>query len=250
MPKRSRASAASGGSPAWYMDEEAWYAETLKHWQNSVSHESDDGVLGGWAEVDPLDVKGSIAFVGGLLRGGCAPIKAPLAGLRALDLGAGIGRVADGVLLKVAERVTLVEVSAALIGQARVRLAEHAARVEFVESSLRTFAPEPGSYDLVWAQWVLGHLTDTDVVGLLSRCRGALRPGGAIVVKDNNAPPSECDAVAGKYLLDDENAAVIRSHGHLQNLCRKAGLRVATVALVTDFPDDLFAVRMYWLTPK
>ena len=58
---------------------------------------------------------------------------------------------------------------------------------------------------------MLGHLTDTDVVGLLARCRAALRPDGVVVVKDNTASASECDQCGGKYLLDEENAAVIRS---------------------------------------
>ena len=77
------------------------------------------------------------------------------------------------------------------------QLSEHSSRLQFDQVSLREFAPPPESYDVVWAQWVLGHLTDTDVVALLSRCRAALRPSGAVAVKDNTAAPSECDQVRG-----------------------------------------------------
>ena len=165
------------------------------------------------------------------------------------------------------------------------QLAEHSSRIECERASLREFAPPPNSYNLVWAQWVLGHLTDTDVVGLLSRCRAALRPGGAVGVKDNTAEKRDCDQGGGRYLLDEENAAVIRSHKHMQTLYKLAGLKLAHWTLQTgyaprlrtaphappgirpvaarlsswltavharpfrSFPEDLHPVRMYWLVP-
>lgn len=115
---------------------------------------------------------------------------------------------------------------------------------------MREFAPPPGSYDLVWAQWVLGHLTDRDVVGLLARCTAALRPGGAVCVKDNTSKPSECDQGDGRYLLDLENAGVIRTHAHLRTLFRLAGLKMVKTRVQENFPEDLHPVRMYWLVPS
>ena len=123
-------------------------------------------------------------------------------------------------------------------------------RLEFSPASLREFAPPPNSYNLVWAQWVLGHLTDTDVVGLLARCCAALRPGGAVVVKDNIAAKADCNQGTGRrYLLDEENAAVIRSEAHLKNLFKLANLKVVQAETQSGFPADLHPVRMYWLLP-
>ena len=116
-------------------------------------------------------------------------------------------------------------------------------------NSLRDFRPPAGAYDLVWLQWVLGHLTDTDVVALLARCRAALRAGGAIVIKDNTAAPSECDAGNGNYLLDPGNAAVIRTIAHLRALSKRAGLRVVDAEQQFGFPKELHDVRMYLLMP-
>ena len=116
-------------------------------------------------------------------------------------------------------------------------------------ASLRDFRPPAGAYDLVWLQWVLGHLTDTDVVALLARCRAALRAGGAIVIKDNTAAPSECDAGNGNYLLDPGNAAVIRTIAHLRALSKRAGLRVVDAEQQFGFPKELHDVRMYLLMP-
>ena len=229
----------------WHMDEQAWYQTVVTHWTKEVSAEDNDGVLGGWGEVDEEDAKGSLAFLRQCLD---PAANWPIAGYRALDMGAGIGRVAGAVLIKAAEQVQLVEVSEQLLTQAATKLAEHGARVEYLQTSLSEFAPPPGAYNIVWAQWVLGHLTDRDVVALLRRCRGALRAGGALFVKDNVAPPSQCD-FEGKYLLDEENAGVIRTHKHLWNLARLAGFKLSKSEVQQNFPPNLYPVRMYQFLP-
>ena len=101
---------------------------------------------------------------------------------------------------------------------------------------------------MVWIQWILGHLTDTDVLGLLCRSRAGLRAGGTIVVKENNAVPSACEQ-RGLCTLDEDNANVIRSHAHHLALFKRAGLKVQRFQLQTGFPAELHAVRMYLLVP-
>ena len=109
---------------AWHMDEEAFYASTLAHWTSSgIAADDNEGVLGGWGQVDIEDAKGSLAFIQLCLRGGAA-IDSPIAGFRALDCGAGVGRVTGNVLLHVAEQVHLVEVSERLLGQAQKQVSE------------------------------------------------------------------------------------------------------------------------------
>ena len=96
----------------WHVDEQAWYESTLLHWKTAVSAESDDGVLGGYGSIDSVDTEGSLEFLSANRQfaswhsGGSLP----LPGTRALDCGAGVGRVSEGVLLKVCETVQLVEV--------------------------------------------------------------------------------------------------------------------------------------------
>lgn len=97
----------------------------------------------------------------------------------------------------------------------------------------------------MWAQWVLGHLTDSDVVGLLARCRAGLRQGGALVVKDNTASAADCDQCGGHYLLDEENAAVIRSHAHLKSLFKLAGLKLAQNATQTGCAPGCLDARAH-----
>ncbi len=106
--KRTRALAeGESGSLWWHVDEQAWYESTLLHWKTAVSADSDDGVLGGYGSIDSVDTEGSLEF----LRTNRLFTGVPGSGTRALDCGAGIGRVSEGVLLKVCEAVQLVEVT-------------------------------------------------------------------------------------------------------------------------------------------
>jgi AdoMet dependent proline di-methyltransferase len=45
------------------------------------------------------------------------------------------------------------------------------------------FNPEPNTYDVIWIQWVIGHLADLDFISFFKRCAKGLKPGGAIVLK-------------------------------------------------------------------
>jgi protein N-terminal methyltransferase len=105
----------------WHMDEGEWYATTIAHWTGNIKDDDNDGVLGGWGEVDVEDAKGSFAFACECLRDG-ATIASPIQGYRALDCGAGVGRVTKDVLIRVAENVELVEVSDKLLSQAKVQV--------------------------------------------------------------------------------------------------------------------------------
>ena len=40
-------------------------------------------------------------------------------------------------------------------------------------------------YDLIWVQRVLLYLTDADLLAVLERLRGALRPNGVLIIKEN-----------------------------------------------------------------
>ena len=77
----------------------------------------------------------------------------------------------------------------------------------------------------------------------------AVRPGDALFVKDNAAPSKQCP-YDGKYMLDEENAGVIRTHNHLWALARAAGFKLSKTALQTNFPEGLYPVRMYCFVPK
>lgn len=129
----------------WHMDEAEWNAGVASHWtSNSIEADDNEGVLGGWGEVDEEDAKGSLAFISTCLRNG-TPIDQPISDYRALDCGAGVGRVTGNVLLHVAEQVHLVEVSERLLGQAQkqVRVRRPNGRTHHARSTRETAAAAP-----------------------------------------------------------------------------------------------------------
>lgn len=82
--------------------------------------------------------------------------------IHGIDCGAGIGRVSKSFLLKVYSKVDLVEQNPDYLETAKnTYLGELSNRVEnYIPLGLQHFVPEHKRYDIIWTQWVLGHLTD------------------------------------------------------------------------------------------
>ncbi|CAG2109699.1 unnamed protein product, partial [Medioppia subpectinata] len=171
-----------------------------------------DGMLGGFTMVTSPDINASTRFLTKWfpqLDAKKSAVKestaedtestpSPAETTRALDCGAGIGRVSKHLLLKFFDTVDLLEQSDKFLAQTKTYMsAEEYARVgNQYNVGLQDFAPEADVlYDCIWCQWVVGHLTDEDFVRFLVRCKSALKqPNGVIVVKDNTTSSDECDA--------------------------------------------------------
>ena len=97
---------------------------------------------------------------------------------RALDCGAGIGRVTKNVLLISFDAVDMAELSERSLAAAPEYIGRNYSRVERTyRTRLQDFTPDAGRvYDVVWLQWIVGHLLDDDLVALLSRLKTALSP--------------------------------------------------------------------------
>jgi len=133
----------------------------------------------------------------------------------ASDCGAGIGRVSKFLLLPIFQRVDLLEQNGSFLEKAKSCLnspkvgryiqrglqdfmfselggTSSSTEVSTCSSSIDSNDKEAssnfsfsGSYDLVWIQWVSGHLVDDHLVRCLRRCRKALSECGLIVIKEN-----------------------------------------------------------------
>ena len=69
---------------------------------------------------------------------------------------------------------------------------------------LQDWRPVDGvTYDLVWTQWCVGHLTDAQLVDYLKRCQAVLKPGGLIVLKENLS-------TTGADVFDELDSSVTR----------------------------------------
>ena len=83
------------------LNKDEWYSKTKEHWENCES--TIKGVLGGNDQVHLIDVKASSELIEGLIFSKKINTK------RVLDVGAGIGRVTENVLVNYFEECDLVE---------------------------------------------------------------------------------------------------------------------------------------------
>ncbi|XP_061589218.1 N-terminal Xaa-Pro-Lys N-methyltransferase 1 [Cololabis saira] len=212
-------------------DQAGFYANAEGYWK--AVPPTVDGMLGGYGSISNVDINGSKAllqrFLGeGGTDNGCA-----------LDCGAGIGRITKRLLLPLFRTVDLVDVTREFLDQARVSLGDDpaaAARVgHYFCCGLQDFVPEKNRYDVIWIQWVIGHLTDEHLVDFLRRCQAALRPGGLVVVKDNVSYEG--------VVPDDVDSSVCRDLSLLMGLVERAGLRVVHREQEQNFPKEIYQVH-------
>lgn len=148
---------------------------------------------------------------------------------RALDVGAGVGRVTSDVLLHLVSDVTLLEPVDPFVQEALSRarsstdpsfpgawtgLSDASKSVTVLQGTLQDFHPlkphharfldrigyqnprpadEIGlGFDVIWCQWCLGHLSDVDLVDFFKRSKESLKthPKAVLVVKENICPDS------------------------------------------------------------
>lgn len=91
---------------------------------------------------------------------------------RAIDCGAGIGRITKHLLLSLFKTVDMVDITSRFIEESNEYIGDQSSRIgsRFVEG-LQTFEPREKFYDVIWIQWVIGHLTDEDCVRFFERCK-------------------------------------------------------------------------------
>ncbi|MEQ2167035.1 N-terminal Xaa-Pro-Lys N-methyltransferase 1 [Goodea atripinnis] len=186
-------------------------------------------MLGGYGGISSIDISGSKAFLkkflGGKTGTGCA-----------LDCGAGIGRITKRLLLPLFKTVDLVDVTKEFLDKARSYLGDDGKRVgNYFCCGLQEFVPETGRYDVIWIQWVIGHLTDDHLVEFLRRCQKALRPNGLIIIKDN---------VSYEGVVPDEvDSSVCRDLEIVRRLVGQAGLRIVHEEQQMNFPKEIYQVH-------
>ncbi|KAJ3317969.1 hypothetical protein HDU76_000990 [Blyttiomyces sp. JEL0837] len=215
-----------------------WYSDAAKYWDAVPS--TVDGMLGGFGTLTELDCATSLRFLNDFATEN-AKKGTPLGKSLACDCGAGIGRVSKGYLLKFFDQVDLVEQNPKFLEEAeRSFLADLPGRVQrFVPLGLQSFNPEEGRYDVIWCQWVLGHLTDDDLVAFFKRCKKGLKPNGAIGVKENLS--------SGATEVDKEDSSVTRPETLLKEIFQRAGLKIVREIVQQGFPKALYQVKMFML---
>ncbi|XP_005413683.1 PREDICTED: N-terminal Xaa-Pro-Lys N-methyltransferase 1 isoform X3 [Chinchilla lanigera] len=210
-------------------DEQQFYSRAALYWKQVPP--TVDGMLGGYGHISSIDLSSSRKFLQRFLREG--PNRPGTS--YALDCGAGIGRITKRLLLPLFEVVDMVDVTEDFLAKAKTYLGEEGKRVRnYFCCGLQDFSPEPGSYDVIWIQWVIGHLTDQHLAEFLRRCQRGLRPNGLIVIKDNMAQEG--------VILDDVDSSVCRGLEVVRRIVHSAGLRLLAEERQENLPDEIYHV--------
>jgi protein N-terminal methyltransferase len=206
---------------------ESWYSRGDAYWEKTSADEN--GMLGGLLELKEPDEAASLELLRSLQSSHLLGNKS------ACDVGGGIGRVSKNVLMKLFERVDLVEQNKGFLEQASIDLPD----VGRICCGLQDFAPAECAYDVIWVQWVTGHLRDEHFASFLQRALSGLAPNGVLVIKDNTSSGDE-------FVMDCDDHSITRSLPHYNNLFKEANkvcqMRVLSCTRQQGFPDGVFPV--------
>lgn len=223
-----------------------WYTKSEEYWTRQAP--SMPGMLGGLDDLHTRDVNASEKFIR-------SPRVLQATG-RALDVGAGIGRVTKHLLLPIFDHVDMLEQnedyvkkSHSFVGEGREGGGSVGRRFvcgmqEFQADGFQardglSWGSLRGTYDLIWVQWCVIYLTDEHFVHFFQQCAMCLSENGVVCVKDNVA--------RNGFLVDKEDCSVMRCSKYMKALFARAGLKVVKETRQVDFPRHVFPVRTYAL---
>jgi protein N-terminal methyltransferase len=204
-----------------------WYEKTRRYW--SGVEPTVNGVLGGMEHVHEDDIRESKAFLESLPSVGRE---------RALDCGAGIGRVSKYLLCPLFQTTDVMERSPQMLAEAKAALPPDSVG-EFLAESIEQ-AVLRYTYDVIVMQWVAAYLEDDDLTSFLSRCKTALKPNGVVFIKDNISSDNH-------LFLNKEDFSRIRPDRHYKLIFDKSGLACIREGRQRKWPRDLCQAKMYAL---
>ncbi|XP_037716276.1 alpha N-terminal protein methyltransferase 1 [Drosophila subpulchrella] len=214
--------------------EPEFYDKAQKYWSEVPA--TVNGMLGGLGYISAIDIQGSNVFL--------REIRVPGNRL-ALDCGAGIGRVTRNLLIPRFNCVDLVEQDPSFAEKAREYCTTDdlgPGKVgQIYNVGLQRFAPSQ-QYDLIWSQWVLGHLTDRDLVAFFRRIKLGLASGAYFCLKENVSSSK-------KTVEDKEDSSVTRPLESYERFLKEAGFRIVRKVKQHNFPKGLFPVYMIACKP-
>ncbi len=197
-----------------------------------------DGMLGGYGYIHDVDVQGSTDFLRQLF-----PDASVITSGRALDCGAGIGRISKHVLGPVGfQKIDLMDVCPKFLDVARTSVNPEQLG-DLFESSFDAFTFLERKWTLIWMQWCAIYLRDDEFVSFFARACKSLNGSKAYVVLKENVTKDNSDPIP-----DNEDHSVTRSDKHLKALWARAGVKIVLETTQRGLPKALFPVRMYALT--
>src|SRR5437764_12543225 len=157
-------------------------ASRQSHWEGVYTTKGEDQVS--WFQETPALSLELIDFVGATKTSAI------------IDIGAGASRLAECLVTRGYDDLTVLEISAAALAAARSRMGEKANRVTWIRADVTAWEP-PQSYDLWHDRAAFHFLTlPNDQSAYIARLRRALRPGGhAIIATFAPDGPERCSGL-------------------------------------------------------
>jgi protein N-terminal methyltransferase len=213
-----------------FLDKEDWYEKTKSHWANSDT--SLEGVLGGNAHVHDIDIESSKELLDKLEK------KKLITTGSVLDCGAGIGRVTNSLLQYYFDSIDIVEQDEKFVEFCKEAFKNNTKVKNIYRSSLQDFIFQR-KYNVIWIQWCLENLDDSDLITFLGRCRDNLEVDGRIFIKEN--------IVDKGAICFEEDSSRVRSDIMFKDFFLKSGLKILKHMHHPNWPKDLLNVSIFLL---
>ena len=133
-----------------------WEDKNVKYWNERQANVNNP-------EIAAVDLRESDAFLKPAFPGGQRWTR------RGLDLGAGVGRVSQGVLLNYVYTVDLVDTGAHFLREAKRRLSTRNLHGKYIQSSVQDASIDANTYDLVCLQYTALYIPDDELIGVLRK---------------------------------------------------------------------------------
>ncbi|PBC27321.1 N-terminal Xaa-Pro-Lys N-methyltransferase 1 isoform X1 [Apis cerana] len=219
------------------LEEHEFYTAAAKYWEHVPA--TVDGMLGGFGFISQIDIKGSTKFLKALFE-----LENPPSKTFALDCGAGIGRITKNLLLNHFKHIDLVEQNLKFLEVAKTYLKNYSSRIQnYYPIGLQNFYFNTKKYDVIWCQWVLGHLKHNDLIEFFKKCSCGLRSNGIIVIKENVTTSENLE-------VDTKDSSVTRPLSELYRIFQKSNLICIKEEQQHKFPRGLYPVYMFALKPN
>ena len=218
------------------------YNKRKKHWESKDA--TMKSVLGGWEDTHLPDVKCSNELLAGLIY------SKQLNPKRALDCGAGIGRVTEYVLQNHFEEIYLMEQDQKFVDKSKETLGNNPKIKNITCCSLQTYDFNNIKYDLIWIQWCLENIEDEDLNNFMDKCYEHLNDNGVIVVKENYYFPEKEEKEKKDYIYSEEDLSKQRKDIFYINLFVKHHFKIIKHFVNPNWPSSIMPLIVYVLVKE
>jgi protein N-terminal methyltransferase len=161
---------------------------------------------------------------------------------RAIDVGAGIGRITFNSLYDNFENIDMVEASNNFLQIAKnIEKEKSDNKIKnFYNSTIEDFK-FLYNYDLIIVQWVLEYVSYNDLISFFTRAKLHLQPNGIIIVKENINIYNDND------ICIEEEGSLIRPYKTYEEIFSKSGLNVDFSEMVDFTRKDIYEIKCWIL---